>query len=210
MNDWQLLLHIAEKGGLYGHVDSSTAKIANSFGVSQQTISRKLIHFEKKGWVKRRVTHLGMGLELTQSGREELKIIFSKLGRLFENKTQELKGKVKSGIGEGAYYVKQYQPFLQKKLGFKAFPGTLNLQVDETLIVPFVDGLDKVEVPAFKTAERSFGHLDCYMLNLKGHKVALVLPERTRHKPEIVELIAPIYLRKKLRLKDNSVLKLRR
>lgn len=38
-------------------------------------------------------------------------------------------GEVVSGLGEGAYYVRQYEPLIEEYLGFKPFPGTLNVKI---------------------------------------------------------------------------------
>ena len=45
----------------------------------------------------------------------------------------KLEGEVTSGLGKGKYYMSKqvYQEEFDDKLGFRPFPGTLNLKVDE-------------------------------------------------------------------------------
>ena len=70
----------------------------------------------------------------------------------------------------------------------------------------FVDGLENVRIEGFKDKSRSFGALDCYKIKVKGIPAAVIVPERTRHDEDIVEIIAPKYLRGELKLKNKDML----
>jgi riboflavin kinase len=62
-------------------------------------------------------------------------------------------------------------------------------------------------IEGFTTPERTFGPVKCFSAKLRGVKVAIVMPSRT-HLTDVVELIAPKNLRKKLGLKDGDRVKL--
>lgn len=210
-NNLELLLFIAKSAGLYSTFSTSTGKISQKFGVSQQTISRKLRELEKKGLVSRRAFPQGMELSLTEKSKALLENHYFNLKKIFES-PKSLKGKVRFGIGEGAYYVRKYNPFFQKELGFKAFPGTLNLKVSRSRLLRFLQGLQKTRLSAFQKNDRSFGSLNCFKVSIPGLKetVFLVLPERSHLPENMVEIISPANLRKKLGLKDNQLVELKK
>ncbi len=201
-------MHIA-KDGLFDSVDTSTMRIASELNVSQQTVSRDLRDMEKLGLIKRDATPSGISIVLDDKGRDFLKKHFEKLNEIFEKK-KELDGLVTTGIGEGKYYVSLngYQKQFTKKLGFKAYPGTLNLKVNRKYALGFFSSLKLVEINNFSTKKRTYGSLKCYKVKINGVDGAIVVPERARHGEEIIEIIAPVYLRNKLGLKDNNKVKL--
>jgi riboflavin kinase len=58
-------------------------------------------------------------------------------------------------------------------------------------------------IEGFKTHERTFGPVKCFLAKLRGMRVAIVLPTRSTH-TNILELIAAKSIRKALRLKDGD------
>ena len=201
-------MHVA-KDGLFDNVSTSTMKIASKLDVSQQTISRDLREMEKIGLIKRDATPNGISIMLDDKGRNFLKKHFEELNNLFE-KRKELDGLITTGIGEGKYYVSLngYQKQFAGKLGFKAYPGTLNLKVDRKYALGFFNSLKLTEINNFSTKKRTYGSLKCYKVKVNGINGAVVVPERARHGKEVMELIAPVYLRGKLGLKDKDKIKL--
>ncbi|MFH1234022.1 MAG: DUF120 domain-containing protein, partial [Candidatus Diapherotrites archaeon] len=134
---------------------------------------------------------------------------FISLQRIFSSgeKEKAFEGTVASGLGEGAYYLSQknYSSQLRKLLGFAPFIGTLNLKVDLPRLENFLSGAKKIHVNGFKTDERSFGALKCFPVRInKKVEGAIIMPERTTHPKEIIELIAPLHLRKKFGLRDGE------
>jgi len=204
----ELLMHITKKG-LFDTVKTSTLKIASELDVSQQTISRDLREMEKLGLIKREATPNGISIVLDDKGRDFLKKHFEELNKVFEKK-KELNGSVTTGVGEGRYYVglNGYQKQFQRKLGFRAYPGTLNLIVAQKDALSFLSSLKIIEVSDFKTKKRTYGSLKCYKVKINDINGAVVVPERARHGKEVMELIAPVYLRCKLGLKDKDKVKL--
>ncbi len=202
---FEILAYIARKGGMFSSIFSSTATIAADIKISQQSASRKLRDMESKGLIKREVRPDGISIAIAEKGRDFLKQNFDVLKRIFTSK-ESVSGTVKGGIGEGAYYVglAGYQSQFEKKLGFKAFNGTLNLQIKRSDVDEFLSNLQDIKIEGFSTKQRTFGSLKCYKIRINNAVGAVVMPERARHSEDIIEIIAPVKLRDKLRLKDNS------
>jgi len=206
----ELLLYVAKKEGLFGSLKSSTLSISKDIKISQQTISRKLREMEDKGLIKRSASPNGLVISLDDKGREFLQKNYQELTSIFKTKKNSIIGTVKGGIGEGAYYVsqKRYQEQFKEKLGFNAYAGTLNVKVNKEDLLLFVSNLDLIKIDGFKTKERSFGSLTCYKIRMGNKEAAIVIPERTRHGEDIVEIIAAVNLRDSLGLHDNNKVKI--
>jgi len=206
----ELLTYIAKKEGLFGSLKSSTLRISKEIGISQQTISRKLREMENKGLIKRSASPNGLIVNLDDKGRKFLQKNYQKLSQIFKTKKTAIIGVVKKGIEEGAYYVsqKQYQQQFKSKLGFNAFPGTLNLQINKEELAQFLANKEEIEINGFTTKTRSFGSITAYKTRINNIQAAIVKPERARHPEDIIEIIAPVSLREELKLNDNEKIKL--
>ena len=102
-----------------------------------------------------------------------------------------ISGKVVSGLGEGRYYVEKYQPYFIQKLGYACFLGTLNLRIKEPVKLP-----DNKKI-SLKPPEG--GQVDCYPVIIdKAFKGAIVVPHKSKHGKDIVEIVSPVCLRKVL------------
>ncbi len=214
--DLALLVFIARKAGLHGTYNSSTSEIAKQTSLSQQSVSRKLLQLEKKGLIERKAQVSGVTVSLTHSGTEELKQHYTELSMLFSQKAKKdfsLSGKVVSGIGEGKYYLSflQYREQFRQKLGFLPYLGTLNLEVEEEKIRDFLSTLTPIHVLGFETKERTFGGLTCYKVMLNNNiPVSLIVPDRTVHPKNQIEIVAKDFLRKKIGLKDGAIVRVSR
>ncbi len=130
----------------------------------------------------------------------------------------KMEGVVFTGLGEGKYYMSLngYLWQFTAKLGFKPFAGTLNLRVNKGDALRFTSGIKEIHVEGFKSESRTFGGLNCFpavlstgkskIKNSEKIKGAVVIPERTHYDQNIVEFIAPINLRKKLRIHDGDTI----
>ncbi len=206
---YSILLYILEKSSLFGKLRTSTVQLSKELNSTQQTVSRKLIEMEKKGLIKRQLEANGIILSLGEKGRDHLKEKYKILKKNFERKINKLKGTVKSGIGEGKYYMSlsQYLTQFKSKLGFKPYSGTLNLRLnDKTKLLEFIDNIEPILINGFKDKERTYGSIKCYKIKIKDTEGAIIIPERATHPEDIVEIIAPVYLRDYYHLKDNDIL----
>jgi riboflavin kinase len=121
--------------------------------------------------------------------------------------TTKLKGKIITGLGEGQYYISRdgYRKQFNLKLGFDPSPGTLNLK----LAAPFTQTeADSIEIKGFVDEKGTFGGCKCYRVMIGDIKGAIVRPERSNYPLDLVEVIAPVHLRKTLNLKDGDELEM--
>jgi len=216
---WKLfftLYKLAELGACSRTVKVSTEYLAEKIGASQQTASRHLINLEKIGWIKRTITPEGCLTKITESGMAELKKLYSDLRLIFEAAyppSVTLEGILFSGLGEGAYYVTKegYRKQFFEKLGFDPYPGTLNLKLTTEYDVKTMSELEAypaIEIQGFKDESRTFGSVKCYpaIINNK-EKGAVVYALRSHYNTSVLEIIAPVFLRGRLKLKDGNKVK---
>jgi len=216
---WKLfftLYKLAELGACSRTVKVSTEYLAEKIGASQQTASRHLINLEKIGWIKRTITPEGCLTKITDSGMAELKKLYSNLRLIFEASyppSVTLEGILFTGLGEGAYYVtiEGYRKQFMEKLGFDPYPGTLNLKLTTEYDVKTMSELESypaIEIQGFKDESRTFGSVKCYpaIINNKV-KGAVVYALRSHYNASVLEIIAPVFLRGRLKLKDGNKVK---
>lgn len=112
-----------------------------------------------------------------------------------------------SGKERGAYYIEMYKERFREKLGFLPFPGTLNLECDTKELDSLKSRLIIVE--GFKHDNRSYGIVSCFEVFINNVKGAIIVPEKVGHGEEIAEIIAPVNLREKFKLKDGDYVELK-
>ncbi len=210
------LYKLAEMGASRRTVKVSTEYLAEKLGLSQQTASRYLIQLDKKGLIKRSITPEGCLLRLTDTGVDELKQLYSSLQKMFEApypSSVVLEGVLFSGLGEGAYYIAKngYRQQFKEKLGFDPYPGTLNLKLTTDYDINTLAELDKypaVMLEGFKNETRSFGSVKCYSAIVNNKvKGAVMFAYRTHYDASVLEIVAPVFLRGNLKLKDGNKVK---
>lgn len=210
------LYKLAEIGACSRTVKVSTEYLAEKMGASQQTASRNLIELEKKEWINRSITPEGCLVKITDAGKAELKKLYSNLRLVFEAAyppSITLEGILFSGLGEGAYYVTRegYRKQFLEKLGFDPYPGTLNLKLTteyDTRTRSELETYPAVEIEGFKNESRTFGPVKSYpaIINNKV-KGAILFALRSHYNTSVLEVIAPTFLRGKLKLKDGNKVK---
>jgi riboflavin kinase len=124
-----------------------------------------------------------------------------------------LEGTVFTGLGEGAYYISKehYRKQIAEKLGFEPYPGTLNLKLSADYDIKTrmeLDAYPAVEITGFQNTDRTFGLVKCYPAMIGGMvKGALITALRSHYDTSVLEIIAPVCLRKQLNLKDGNKVK---
>jgi riboflavin kinase, archaea type len=211
-----VLLKLAELGAHKRTAKISTEYLAEKIGTSQQTASRYLIELERRGWIKRITTHDGCLVRMETVGLSELQRLYSNLKFLLEAAyppSVTLEGIVFTGFGEGAYYIckEYYRKQFIEKLGFDPYPGTLNLKLTSDYDIKTRTELEAypgVEIEGFKNEDRTFGIVKCYPVIMGNRtKGALVTAMRTHYDVSVLEIIAPVCLRKHLNIKDGNKVK---
>ena len=116
-------------------------------------------------------------------------------------------GTITRGLGEGAYFIsmEHYQNQIMKNLGFKAYPGTLNLKTSKSQIQS-IKTMVPIQIDGFEKKGKRFGGANCYRASLRDVNGAIIMPHISKHK-DIIEFIAPIHLKSSLSLKDGDKVK---
>ena len=191
----------------------TTLDLAKKLGSSQQTMSRKIRELESLGLIERETISKGQLVSLTDDGMKSIRNKYLELRDVVEySKTEAISfgGVVVSGSGEGKYYVGQDEYFMQfqDKLSFRPFLGTLNIRLKTVHDIKAKNEMEKMKpvvMHGFKKENRSFGNINSYpcMINRKI-RGAVIIPQRTHHPSDIVEIIAPVDVRKALSVKESD------
>lgn len=207
MNNPDYLIALARKGAMHDEVLVPTTALAKDLDTSQQTVSRVLIRLEKDGYIKRNASYRGIAISMTEKSRRILEKQYHDLISIFET-PKELKGTIKIGLGEGAWYIKKYAKKFNELLGYTPFFGTLNLEVDKVIFNRFLQQKTRRRIPEFKQEGRVYGAVDLFLAELrigkKTEQCAILQIERTRHPEGIIEVIAEAHIREKYRLSEND------
>lgn len=118
-------------------------------------------------------------------------------------------GFVISGTRRGSYFISQkfYSEQFEKELGFRPFPGTLNIQVQEENLAQIAE-IPEEEFGMIKGSE-NFGDVRYIKASLNEEvNGAIVFPAKTQHPQDILEFIASVNLRDHLNLKDGELVSL--
>lgn len=118
----------------------------------------------------------------------------------------ELEGEVTTGMGKGAMYIgmEEYQEAFDEKLGFRPFPGTLNLEVNENIRKKFEERGQTLEIRDIYHKGERVSDVDVTPCEINGIKCGLLRLEVTDHPLSIAEIVAPIELRKEIGLEDGD------
>jgi riboflavin kinase len=121
----------------------------------------------------------------------------------------EVRGKVFSGMGKGRYYVghPEYQKRFEESLGYRPFPGTLNVKLQDDSAVASLKrlrSLEGVKMESFVSNGESFSALNCFDGTMDGQRVTLLFIDVTYYNESVAELISPVFLREKFGLKDGD------
>jgi riboflavin kinase len=112
---------------------------------------------------------------------------------------------------EGTYYTSQdgYKKQFRDKLGFIPHPGTLNVEIDmvEKNKLRILRQEEGIGLDSFETKNRTFGGVKCFHACINSYNAVLIFPLRG-HYSNILEFIAPEYLRDELDLSDNDTVEI--
>lgn len=190
-------------------VETSTVSLAEKIGVSQQSVSRLITELAKEELLTKQPFASGMRLTLTAKGRNALLTLQGRIERILQQQPRRiLQGKVEQGLGEGKYYMsmEQYKRPIANFLSAEPFPGTLNLHVSAPERKVFLTGLPHKEIPGFTDRNRTYGGLNYYNVRVGGKVCGLIIPTRTSHSKEKIELVAPFSLRHALHLSNGETI----
>lgn len=214
---WFTLYKLGEMAAYNRTIKVSTKYLAEKIGCSQQTASRHLSELEKERLIVRTIGVQGSLIKITKSGLNEMKKVYSVLHSIFEDEYPPsiiLEGEVFTGIGEGTYYttLEGYRKQFIEKVGFDPYPGTLNLKLtteydqkarSDIEMCPFI------EIKGFQDEIRTYGPVKCYKAIINNRvKGAVLSAMRSHYNSSVVEIIAPVSLRRYFKLRDGNNVKI--
>ena len=175
-----------------------------------------MIEMEKLRLIERTRTGRDQKLRITGEGHQQLSEMYLNLKRIFEAPKKDLviTGTVFTGLKEGSYYMSRdgYRKQFISKLGFDPFPGTLNLKVTKENLNDRknLETYPSVYIEGFANENRTYGPAKCFRAIINSEvKCAIVMPIRAHYGEDVVELIAPVSLRKKFNLIDGNTVRVR-
>lgn len=122
-------------------------------------------------------------------------------------------GTVFSGIGEGAFYVSIYTRKFLESLGFKPYPGTLNLKLNSSDVEAYkacIDSVEPILIEPPRIPGARLGSVYAYKAEVAGLfevEVYIVRPAITVYKADVVELLSPAHIRSALGLSDGDIVR---
>jgi riboflavin kinase, archaea type len=203
----RVLSRLAASGAHHAPVALASRELGSQLGVSQQAADRYLVSLADRGYVVRNLAQRRQRIALTPAGLELLRKEYETYQRIFQGPgSVRFTGTVVSGLGEGRYYLSQPGYVLQfvERLGYEPFPGTLNVRVgpEELPRLETVRRWKGIRIDGFKATGRTFGGASCTVARLGGRSCHAIVPDRTSHQ-DVIEFIAPEFLRGALGLKDD-------
>ncbi|WNY24248.1 hypothetical protein MmiHf6_15780 [Methanimicrococcus hongohii] len=193
-------------------VKISVKDLESDLEASDKTISRNLKFLEEQGLIEREINPSGQMILISSAGMKLLSKEFADYKKIFHVKEHiDLDGTIVSGLGEGQYYISidGYMDQFQEKLGFKPFPGTLNVKIKDYCfdLRKRMEEFPYVKIEGFSDGQRTYGASDCYPAQINGVCGFIIVPERTHYKIDLLEIIAPVKMREALNLKDGDEVK---
>ena len=207
---WFTLYTLASKGAIHSSTALTTGDLGDLMHISQQTASRRIALCVEEGYLLKIHTVDGMLLQITDKGKDELLRVFSNLEAAFTPVTDDIviEGRLVTGLGEGAYYVDVYASKLREALGFKPYLGTLNVKVtdeDSRKAIGRMKNTPPLVLGGFHNKGRTFGDVICYRVKVNNEiEAAVVMAQRTHHREDILEVVAPVDIRKTLNIDDDA------
>jgi riboflavin kinase len=126
-----------------------------------------------------------------------------------ETKTIRVKGRVFSGTAEGAKFIKLswVKDQIREKMGFTPYEGTLNLRLngEDKKVKKALEEADSVII----VPESGYCRGKCFKARImESVDGAVIIPEVEGYPDDVLEVIAPINLRERFRLKDGDYVEL--
>ncbi|NMJ86384.1 MAG: DUF120 domain-containing protein [Thaumarchaeota archaeon] len=209
------LTELLIRGGRYNYIDITTKELSKTINRSQQTASKHLLDLENDGYVQRVRNDHGFRVKVTEKGYKQMSEIFIVLKSVLGSTPNylELNGIAISGMNEGMYYMSQvgYKKQFIRKLGFKPYPGTLNIKLSEQVYIDTKRELDRyhsIIIDGFDDGKRTYGWVKCFPASI-NNKIdgALIILERTHHDDSVIEVIAPVKIKDSINISDGDKVK---
>ncbi len=203
----ELLLFLAEKGALSGPIRITTVEIGKLNSMSQQNASIRIRKLLQEGLLE----NSGGTIAITPKGKNALSSFYSRLSSVLLQKHFSFRGKLVRGMDKGKYFLSLpgYSKGIQKSLGFTPFPGTMNMEIEESQIGERIALREHkgIRIPGFRNNGKDYGEVEVYPCTILGYEGAILFPYRSHHGLRVLELISPHNLFEKAGLKEGAHLK---
>ena len=213
------IVELLSKGARHNFVEITTTELGKQIGRSQQAASKHLLELENSGYLERVKRGQKFAVRITDKGFSEIQNLYSSLHTALESTppTMNFEGNVVSGMGEGAYYMSLggYKKQFKEKLGYVPYPGTLNVRLVDQIFMnarrelgmhqpsAFIDG--------FSDGTRTYGWVKCYRARINDNNAindaAVLVLERTHYDDTMLEVIAPIQIKRAGGIKNGDRIK---
>ena len=118
-------------------------------------------------------------------------------------------GKIVGGVKQGAFFtqLEWFQEQCMDKLGFKPYPGTLNLEISGEYL-PIVESLNREEGIELISPDPKFCNAKAFSVSLGEIRGAIIMPdEKVRvHAKNIIEIVAPLKIKSSLQVGDGDLI----
>ena len=216
-NVLRLLIVLALDGALDKSISLTTSQLAEKLDVSQQTASRWLEELNLDKYIEKSTMGQGLTIQITTEGKMVLWKTYTDLQSIFHEFPNQIKGQLARGLGEGGYYISLdgYMTQFEQVLGWRPFPGTLNIRLVTEEDIDAFDRLLKTQytpIDGFyhEETKRTLGKVFLWECEIQytNNKTqgAIVYPDRTHHQKTIMEILAPFSVRTKWNLQDGDAL----
>ena len=208
----ETLKAIALLGGMKESISLSSRELGKVIGVSQQSASQRILELIQSGLFSRDLATRRQRIRVTSKGLDLLRKEYADYQRIFEvRETLTISGVVSSGLGEGAFYMRQkgYREQFRKKLWFEPYEGTMNLKIQRADLAKLevLRQQPGIEIGGFEAAGRTFGGAKCFLATMGHLDGAVIIPIRTHH-TDVLEFISKHAVRAALDLKDGDSVEL--
>ena len=202
------LRKIALLGGMDEYIAVSSRELGEALDMSQQSASKRILELLEEKLIIRDLGARRQRIKLTEKGTDELRKEYNEYRRIFELTDHvTLHGAVRTGMGEGGYYIcqRQYMDQFNTKLNFKPYEGTLNVEIDKEDMgkLEIVENSEGHVIDGFTSEGRSFGKVTAYKAKIRNIDCAIVVPERS-HYNNIIEIVCQYHLRRTLSISDGD------
>jgi|YelNatPaOPRAMG01_1025707.scaffolds.fasta_scaffold31685_3 riboflavin kinase len=194
------------------YISVTTQQLAKQLGKSQQAVSVHILRLEKDGYIEREKDGRRFKVKLTERAVNDLTSYYLLLRSVLEEAPDifEFRGRVFTGLGEGAYYMslEGYRRQFKERLGFEPYPGTLNLRLEsrtDRVQMEELRARPGARVEGFTDGTRTYGALRLFPALIEDERGAILSIDRSHYDVSVMEVISPKYLREALGLKDGSV-----
>ena len=189
---------------------TSVSSVADRLEASERTAARMVDRLVERDYVEKNSD----AVQLTDDGKRFLWKEYADYSNLVTEQRQLLfRGSVTSGLGKGKHFVSLsgYQTQFTAKLGYEPYPGTLNVKLTPPSIRSRLglEECDSIRIEPWSAEGETYGAADCYPVTLHipsgiVDRCHAIVPVRTDHDADELELLAPVEIRAEFDLEDGD------